>query len=539
MKKQGFFLFFLLSLFYFYPAYPLEIGDVRSEFESNTYINYDNLKGSTEKSINSEGAHYVEEVTWDLFKKINLYKLSDIQTHLSFRYTDDPQYKINNRRFYFLEGFFKYINPKVELWGGDFAEDYTTYTFSSSLLGVKAKINFTDKLVFMSFAGRNRDKDMDGYLRYTEGARLAYKGKVLSLGVSVVGGHVDSSTIKASSGIGEEKNVVAGTDLKINIGKGIIISGEMARSMYNENETTAENQYDSAYLLSIEWNADEKIHLRGEFERVEPWFKSIYGSASSDIQRYKAEANFFPLDNLSFMGSFEYSFDKVSSHSDLEMRTYTKMGYLSVDYTPFYNSNSVLSSLTLSLQADYSRMYNKEELKETDNKELRLSTSISQSFSHWNYSLNYAYTKYWDYIDDSAPYFSHNPEINIGINFSKWNILWNWGTNISYNYRETVKTHYIDKTWRGEVMLSLMKESTNTNLNLNFSVEKTKSNNYDGSSKTTLYTYGAMFDQVLKQSEKFYASLSINAAHNTYIEKGTSGEGYREDILNLRFNLKF
>ncbi|OAG26762.1 hypothetical protein [Thermodesulfatator autotrophicus] len=518
------------------PVLAVEWDSGRLDIQSLTQLNYLNIEGDSSRSVNTEGAHYNEELVF------NLYQYTPggwhLETHLYSRFTDDPMFQINKRNFYILEGFFRFYNDKMVIQGGDFAEDFTRYTFNTSLFGVKCQMNLQDSIEAKAFVGRNRDEDLDKYVRYVEGASFKGKVKNLSFQIAMVSSNVDSSTLREDSPIGDEENTVGGISFEWSPLEVFRLRGEWARSVYNQDTRLTEDRYDNVYFLGMELSPLTYLNLKFEFERVEPWFMTVFGASNPDRQRYHFEGNLSPSPSWNLNLMYEYAYDKISSNSEAEERTYTEIASLASFWNPFWTREDVWNTLGINLQIDYFQNYNHGSQPMTDNEEIRGNFSLSQSFSFWRYSLSYTYSRYWDYVDPTSEYFSHVPALSLVFFQSKETWSYDLSLDLSYSYRKTVRTDFKDRSWRGEVNTSFISEARGTSLGLRFGLERNLSDNPGGVSDNTLYSYSLTLEQRLRETPSFNARLNFSFTHNDYQEKDSPGD-YQEDLLVLKLHMNF
>ena len=120
-------------------------------------VYYQDVKGNEEKTTLDEGWFYAENLILDLN-----HALTDkikFQGYTHVRSSNDPFHQIDNRDLMFVEGYVRLYDEFYELWGGDYAEDYTPYTLSTSLLGAKGFYTYNDWIKVSALYGRNRDRD--------------------------------------------------------------------------------------------------------------------------------------------------------------------------------------------------------------------------------------------------------------------------------------------------------------------------------------------------------------------------------------------
>ena len=515
-----------------------EEGGVEVTLSSEVY--YQDVRGNEEKSALEEGWLYVENLILDLNQ--DFAEKVKFQGYSHIRSSNDPQHQIDRRDVMFVEGYVRLYDDFYELWGGDYAESYTPYTLSTSLLGAKAFYKYNDWVKVSALWGRNRDEDLDHYVRYSAGGRAEFYYKnYVTLGATFIHTDVDRDSLRPDSPIGDQFNQVFSGDIHLSLWKDRLhLEAEYACSAYNDDrrDKSLRDQYDSAVLVKGDINPLKNLTLRAEFERVEPWFNSVLGSASPDLERAKGEVEYTPWDMLSMMLFHEYSFDKLNDHSLAEHRTHTHMTSFSSTIFPFYKREDVWNSLTVNLQIDHTRYYTKDHPRTTDQDDLRANWTISQSLAHWNYSVGYTYGRNWNRADRTSEYFSHSPSASLGINYLWLALDWTWTFNWGYEYREYILSGWIDRVYRGDGGLSLSYSETKSILTLNMAIEYYDNSPFSGVADNIRRSYSATFEQVLKETEVFSATLTLRSSYTDY-DEDVPGEDYTEAVYYCSLNLKF
>jgi hypothetical protein len=510
-------------------------------------VYYQDVQGNEEKSGLEEGWFYVENLILDL--KQELAEKAKFQGYAHVRSSNDSLHQIDNRDVMFVEGYVRladdlYLPNVYEIWGGDYAESYTPYTLGTYLLGAKGFYKYNDWIKVSALYGRNRDEDLDHYIQNTAGGRIEfYYRELLTLGGTFIHTDVARDSLRADSPVGDQFNQVFGADLHLNLWKDRIhFDAEYARSVYNydERDKTLRNQYDNAFLVRGDINPLNNLTISAEFERVEPWFNTVLGSASQDLERVKGEVDYAPWDMLSMMLLYEYSFDKVNDHSVVDHRTHTHMTSFSSTIIPFYMREDIWNSLTVDLMIDYSKYYTKDHPRTMDSDDLMINLTLSQNFTYWYYSLGYIYSRNWNRVDSTSEFFSHAPSVTLGINYPWLALDWAWNFNWSYEYREYVLSGLIDRIYSGGGGLSLSYERTRSNLNLNVAIEyyDNASGSIWGTPDNISRTFSAVFEQVLWDREYLTANLTLSASYRDY-DEDVPDEDYTEGVYYMGLDVKF
>lgn len=522
-----------------------EKGALDIYFSSEGY--YQNITGNEDRSSLEEGGFYLENLILDLTQE--LAEKARFQGYAHVRSSNDPQHQIDRRDWMFVEGYVRLADdldaPNIyEVWGGDFAESYTPYTLGTSLLGTKGFYKYGDWIKVSAFWGRNRDEDLDDYIRYSAGGRVElYYKDYLTIGGTFVYSDVARSSLTVDSLLGDQFNQVFGADLHVSLWKDRIhLDAEYARSNYNEDrrDSSLMDQGDNAILVRGDISPADNLTISAEFERVEPWFNTVLGAASPDIERVKGQIDYAPWYWLTMMILHEYSFDKLNDHSLVDQRTHSHLTSFSSSVYPFYQREDVWNSLTVNLQIDHSKYYTKDHPRTTDSDDLLVNLYLSQSFTHWNYSLGYMYSRNWNRADRTIEFSSHTPSLSLGITYPWLALDWAWTCNGSYEYREYVLSGLIDRIYSGSAGLSLGYERTRSTLGLNVAVEY-----YDNASGSVLgtpdnisRTYSAIFEQVLWERDYLTANLTLSASYRDY-DEDVYDEDYTEGVYYGGLTLTF
>ncbi|RLA96624.1 MAG: hypothetical protein DRG69_00345 [Deltaproteobacteria bacterium] len=538
MKSSFFLLSFLLFFLVFcsgVEAVTWDTGQFLFDYRSDVY--YQDVFGNEKRSFLKEGTHYLQELTGDLTQETVSGKVN-FNAYFNLRSSDDPQHQIDERDVMFVQGYVRLYDDAYELQGGDYAEDYTSYTLGASLLGVRAHLKPVDGVKVYALWGRNRDEELDRYVRNTFGGRVELSYRGLSLGATFVHNDVVRSSLKDDSPVGDEFNQVFGGDLKLSLFEDRFeLQAEYARSIYNEDERdeTIEDEYDDAYFVKVQMRPFKGLALGAEFERVEPLFNTVMGSASPDMQRVKGEVELTPWDFLNVTLLHEYSFDKLTDDSVADYRTHTHMTSAGLTLTPFYRREDYWNSLTLNLQGNFSDYYSSGNV---DQEDLSISGTISQSFTHWNYSIGYAFSRNWNHLDRSSEYESHSPSVSLGINYQWLSLQWNWSFNFGYEHRKALLYDYTDRIYRADGALTLDYSETQSTLALSVGVEHCDNSPYLGTADNTRWSFALNFDQVIKRSDKFTATVTLSSSYSDYDEDSPDAD-YGEAVHSLSLKLNF
>ena len=505
-------------------------------------VYYQDVKGNEEKSTLDEGWFYAENLILDLNHEFTDQIKFQGYTHI--RSSNDPLHQIDNRDWMFVEGYARLYDEFYELWAGDYAEDYTPYTLSTSLLGAKGFYTYNDWIKVSALYGRNRDEDLDHYIKNTAGGRIElYYKEYLTIGGTFIHTDVEGDSLQANSDIGDQLNQVFGGDIHLRLWSDRLhFDAEFARSIYNDDErdTTLRDQYDNAYLVRGDISPSNNLTIRAEFERVEPWFYSILGYASADVQRVKGEVDYDPWEMVSTTLFHEYAFDKVNEHSLVNYRTHTHLTSFSSTIYPFYKREDMWNSLGVDLMIDHSKYYTKDQPRTTDQDDLMVYGTVYQSFTHWNYTLGYTYNRNWNRVDDTSEYFSHTPAVSLGINYPWLALDWAWSFTGSYEYKKHIFSESIDQIYSGSAGLVLSYDRTKSTLSLNVAIDY-----YDNGPDPSLEipenisrSCSAIFEQVLWERESFTANLTLNASYVDFDEDAPD-QDYIEGVYYCGLTMTF
>jgi hypothetical protein len=517
-----------------------EQGALNIYLSSEVY--YQDVKGNEEKSTLEEDWFYVENLILDLNHEFT--DKIKFQGYTHVRSSNDSLHQIDNRDWMFVEGYVRLYDEFYELWGGDYAEDYTPYTLSTSLLGAKGFYTYNDWIKVSALYGRNRDEDLDHYIQNTTGGRIElYYKEHLTIGGTFIHTDVVRDSLRADSPLGDQFNQVFGGDIHLTLwGDRLHFDAEFARSIYNydERDKTLRDQYDNVYLVRGDISPRNNLTIRAEFERVEPWFYSTMGYASGDVQRIKGEIEYTPWEMVSTMLFHEYAFDKVNKHSLVDQRTHTHLTSFSSTINPFYNREDMWNSLGVDLMVDHSKYYTKDRPRTTDQDDLMVYGTVYQSFTHWNYSIGYTYNRNWNRADDTSEYFSHTPAVSLGINYLWLALDWAWSFSGSYEYREYIFSELIDRIYSGSAGLALSYDRTKSMLSLTVAIDY-----YDNGPDPSLgvpdnisRSCSAIFEQVLWERDPFSANLTLSASYLDF-DEDAHNQNYIEGVYYCGLTVTF
>ncbi len=520
-------------------------GKLDVTFSSEVY--YQDITGNKEKSVLQEGWLYNENLLLDL--KQRLAEKANFQGYAHVRSSNDLQQQIAGRDWMFVEGYVRLADnldaPNLyEIRAGDYAESYTPYTFNTSLLGTKAFYKFGDWAKVSIFGGKNRDEDLDNYGRYSAGGRIElYYKDYVTIGGTFVYTDVVRDSIQGDAALGDQFNQVFGADLRLKLWQDRLhLGAEYAHSLFNADrrDSTLMDQGGNAIVARGDISPLTNLKISAEFERVEPWFNSVMGAASADLQRHKAQLDYTPWDFLTTMLMHEYSFNKLNDHSIEQYRTHTHLTSFSSTIYPFQKREDVWNSLAVALQIDHTNAQSDDHPRTTDQDDLTATGTISQSLPPWNYSLGYTLARNWNRVDKTSEFLSHAPRVSIGITYPWLALAWAWTFNASYEYKEYPFSGLIDRNYRGDGGLSLSYQQTKSTLGLMVAMEY-----YDnaagsplGTPDNTSRTYSATSDQVLWEREYLTANLTLRVSYKEY-EEDAPDQDYNEGVYYGGLTIKF
>jgi hypothetical protein len=526
-------------------AFDWKDGALQVDFTHEVY--YQDVRGKETNSSLEEGWMFLDDLIMDLNQE--LAEKAKFQGYLHFRGSNDYQHQINERSVMFVEGYARLAddeNPEFyEIWGGDYAEEYSTYTLNTSLLGAKAFYKPKKWMKVSALFGRNRDKSLDDYARYTAGGKVTFNYKDhLTFGATIINSEVDKNSLTGNSSIGDQTNRVYGGDMKLSLLKDSLhFEVEFARSLYHEDkrESSFRKEKDNAILVKGDISPVENLIISAAFERVEPWFHSVLGSASQDVQRFIGQIDYAPNEVFTSLTLLhEYSFNQLNSHSLEEYRTYTHTTTLTASVSPFASREDLWNSLTLDLQVDHNKNYTRDAPRTLFQDDLSANLTVSQSFDHWDYDLGYTYSRFWDRVDSANEIKSYHPTASIGGSYPWLDFDWSWNIGGGFEYRKYINTGLIDKIYSAESELSAAYAKSKSTLSLGAAIEYAD-NAPDPESDTPDNIgrlYSATFEQVLSDKEAFSANLTLRFSYMDY-DEDTPNEAYDEIVYYLGLAMKF
>ncbi|MFB6345081.1 MAG: hypothetical protein ABEK50_04815 [bacterium] len=260
-------------------------------------VYYNDVTGNQALSFKTPGLNYLSDLTMTYNKVLGGNSDDAIRVNglVNFRGTDDPQYQVRKDTLRLQNAYV--TAEKRDQWkftGGYFNQRFTSYTMSTSLLGINSYYALTKSVDFYLFTGRDRRaRPNNQYARFAGGSRLAWSvNPQHSVGLSYVRTEDQTGSLSGDerSGVGDTvTNGVVGLDYtgSFDLYKSNV-EAEVARSNVDTapNSQNGESSGDLARRLSIRNSVPAVGHLQLKYEKVDPGFKTVSGFATADRQRY-------------------------------------------------------------------------------------------------------------------------------------------------------------------------------------------------------------------------------------------------------------
>lgn len=284
------------------------IRSVKSSFsvQGNNRFYFNDISGNKEQSFLSPGANY--ELNYYISQRNSINDgLYNLDYEMNLLNTDDET--IDYRKWHITDLYTRFERKDAFLIEfGDIYSNLSTYTLNYNLEGLQGtgKIKYGDNNYLGStiVAGRTwRGTEGNRYERKVIGTRTyTTVGDKFEAGLNMSRNWDDTGSIKdRNTSIYElpaSKNNVYSMDASLknlNYGllNGVYVNSELARSMFYENkrDKSTGKKTDWAYRSDFSGQI-KKMFFEGGYERVQPNFYSNLGSAPTDQEMVRFNANY-------------------------------------------------------------------------------------------------------------------------------------------------------------------------------------------------------------------------------------------------------
>lgn len=231
---------------------------------------------------------------------------------------------------------------------GNFYSDFSQFVMGTSLEGANVELAPTDSLRTRTVAARTYESGRGLYQRNVYGAKADVTPldghpsvSLLRLGAQAVSVDDDSASLQNDPSATDQDNAVAGLDGELRLRNGAFVVFEAARSGYIEDEDTDDRRlYGTAWRVMPGYRHKNIWDLRYLAYRVDPAYRTLVGSASSDKQQHMVSADWRLNPDHTLTLSQNWYWDDLPG-SDRAYRTRYDEKYLSLLSRPFEDFRTV------------------------------------------------------------------------------------------------------------------------------------------------------------------------------------------------------
>ncbi len=225
---------------------------------------------------------------------------------------------------------------------GNFYSDFSQFVMGSSLEGLNVELAPAEPLRTKAVVARTYESGRGLYQRNVYGAKADVTPlqdhpsvSVLRLGAQAVSVEDDSASLENDPSATDQDNIVAGVDGELRLRNGAFVVFEAARSGYIADEDVSDRRlYGTAWRVMPGYRHKNIWDLRYLAYRVDPGYRTLVGSASSDKQQHMVSVDWRlnPANTLTV--SQNWYWDDLPG-SDRTYRTRYDEKYLSLTSRPF------------------------------------------------------------------------------------------------------------------------------------------------------------------------------------------------------------
>jgi hypothetical protein len=443
---------------------------------------------------------------------------------------------------------------RYEVAGGDISEYFTKYTFNNIYLGGKAWVEPIDSLRLMALAGRNRVPFDDTYEHWFGGGRVEFSPlSTLLFGGTFV--HTEVTDLYTSSAYGDYENQVYSFDTRTKLfDNTLIITSEQAYSIYypdrrspwEGNAFLAEEyrQEGMASRLELDYRPIRELKLSFDFERVEPTFETIMGSASEDRETFKGSISYRPNRVWDLYTAYKLAHDKLNSDSPDTYRTFDHYWENEVAVRPFINAGGYLQRLRLKLGYDYAIAYSDDLPRSVNEDEHSFLIGISNSYHDMRYSLNYRLILDDDQTHDGTDSLTSSLRAAWGYLFETGDISWDLWLAYHFTHERIYETNPSGSetqiSWGPSAGISAAYEPWGTDLSVSYygSFGTRYDNRGLTSFETRRNTTEVTLTQMIYEWKYFSSSMGLTYRNNDFWSRDPD-ERYGENVYLMEFNVNF
>jgi len=435
-------------------AYAISWDDGKLTVDYSTSVYYEKVYGNASKSSldvsgdNHDQWHYNQSLKVRLNQKIT----DDLALEMFGYVRNTSDGKVMDHQWYLLQAYLRIYNDNFELAAGDISEYLSRYTFNNTFLGAKLWYRPSSRFKFIVLGGRNRDPNEDLYEHFFGGARVEYSPNSLYLfGLNYI--HTEITDLKGATTLPDYRNDVWSLDTKMRfLDRKLILGGEFAGSEYSDD--TGKDLDGWAVDLELDYRPIRELKLSLDYERVEPDFRTIMGTAPIDNEIIKAGFSYRPSEIWNFWGEYKFTRNDLGAESEAQYRTYKNYGVLGSDWRPFNDASGYFKNLKLELQFDYTDKISNDHPRSVNSDGYQMKFLASNRYDKMYYAFEYRFTYDDDHTLDGEDSMTNTFGVKWAYSLFALNLDWKLGLGYKVNLKNTYEkdpnetifstTHVID-----------------------------------------------------------------------------------------------
>ncbi len=532
--------FLLLTVFSPFTASSITWEDGRLSLDYSIDVYYENVYGNVDKSsldVDSEHKdnwHYSENLKVRMDKKVTDDLAIEFFAHV--RNTSDKA--VMNHRWKVLQAYLRLYGEDFELAIGDISEYYTKYTFNNTFLGAKVWYKPSPSFKFMALGGRNRDIHDDLYEHFLGGGRIEYTPRSEYLfGFSYI--HTEVSKLYSGTSIADYSNDVWSFDTRLKLlDRKLQVKGEAAFSLYHEADPSL-NLDGWALNIEADYRPIRELKLSLDYERVEPDFMTIMGTAARDRETIKTEFRYTPSRMWNLWGKYKFTRDDLTPESDADYRTYKHYSELGLVIRPFHDKDVYFKNLMLDMRLNYNDSMSNDFPRSVNEDTYEAKFLISNRYDKMRYSIEYRFRNTNDHTSDATDTIINTVGAKWGYGFYALGLDWDLKLGYKVDFKKTFEQNpdmALDSISHvSDASLGIFYEPTKTSLNVKYLGVITCA---DDAADTRRTSIKVALDQVLHETDSMKSTLGVSY-ENMDFWSTDHDDRYGENIYMLNFAVHF
>ncbi|MBU1002714.1 MAG: hypothetical protein KKE73_09335 [Proteobacteria bacterium] len=495
---------------------------------------YTSVRGNQAKSFyRDDNKDHLMELDLKVYEKL----VSDyqFQGEANLRKTDNQ--RMESRNAVVLKQLNLAVSNNENLFEfGDFYTDFSQFVMSASLEGANAELTLSDWLQTKTVVARTYESGKGLYQRDIYGAKVDLTPfadhpsvSLCRIGVQAVSVDDDTASLENDPGATDQDNNVAGIDGELRLRNGASLVFELARSGYIEDEDVVDRRiYGTALRIMPGYRYKNLLGVRYLAYRVDPEFRTLVGSASSDKQQHQITADWRINAAHTLSLTQNWYWDDLPN-SDKAYRTRYNEQYLSLMSRPLEARRNFSLRTYLNNQAKDSN----DEANTADSKTVTLGASVNDKLWEANVS---AFGEF--------RHFTARPQTVDNEDF------WRYGFNLSRDFDVFARRLYLSAGYTGNLRDNYGTEGQDMQHGLTFNgryaLAEPLSMNFgynlqDAANTGTAQDYQIntrFLEFAYRLAEQRNTVLSLRSEHNDY-EYDSAGNDYSEARYSLKLVSNF